>query len=99
LVVNFISGGLKGHVSGMTMSCGGQAAGEGSVGWRGGIDGKHHFEVTTLIGTISRIFKGTSKMKGRIVDELDIDIRRTVIVAALASSSQSQSDGAHKKIN
>jgi hypothetical protein len=69
------------------------------VGGRGEIDGKHHFEVTTLIGTISWTFKRTSKMKGRIVDELDIDIRRPVIVAALESSNQSQSDGAHKKIN
>ena len=99
LGVNFISGDVKGYGSGMTMSCGGQAAGEGSVGGRGEIDGKHHFEVTTLIGTISWTFKGAPKMKGRIVDELDIDIRRTVIVAALESSNQSQSDRAHKKRN
>ena len=46
----------------------------------------HNFKVTTLIGSILWALKGTTEMKRRVIDELDIDIGRLVILTVLGTT-------------
>jgi hypothetical protein len=50
----------------------------------------HNFKVTTLIGSILWALKGTTKVKGRVIDELDIDIGRLVILTVLVGTTVSE---------
>ena len=39
--------------------------------------------MATLVWTVVRALKGTAKMEGRIVEGLNVDIRRHVIISTL----------------
>jgi hypothetical protein len=48
-----------------------------------GMGGTHNFKMTALVRGVLWTFEGATKMKGRVVDELDVDVRRLVVLAIL----------------
>jgi hypothetical protein len=61
----------------------------------GEISGTYYFEMTSLVETVSWALKRAAKMKGRIVNELDVDICRLVMITFLVSTA-GLSDVIHK---
>jgi hypothetical protein len=49
----------------------------------GGIGETHNFKVTTFIGGVLWAIKGAAKMKWGIIDKVDVDVGRLVILTVL----------------
>jgi hypothetical protein len=50
--------------------------------------GTYHIEITTFIRTALRALKGTAKMEWRIVNLLDTDVFRLIVIIANLVSTQ-----------
>ena len=64
----------------------------------GAIVGKektHNCKVTAIIRRVLWAIKGAAKMKGRVVDEINVDIRRLVVLAILVGATDQKKT--HKK--
>ncbi len=65
---------------------------------RGGarIDETHDFKVATIVRGVLWAVERTTEMKRRIVDELDVNVGRFIILAVLAIAQGESDGGLHK---
>src|ERR1700730_5004262 len=62
-----------------------------------GIGGTHNFKMTALVRGVLWTFEGATKMKGRVVDEVDVDVRRLVVLAILRGTVDQILEATHAK--
>lgn len=84
-VMNFILTGWKGYESGMTMS----SMSEILLSWmKAGCNAPtHHLEVPALIRCIFRTIERSPQMKWGVIDEVDGDVRRSIILTICNNQS------------